>query len=187
MPLTLLTGPAAEPVTLADMKAHLRLDTSDEDDLVTALISAARLQVESRTRRALITQTWRLWLDRWPTHTVLSLKLAPLRAVTAARVFNQAGVATPVPTSAFQVLGGAPGRILFTSVPAPGRAAGGIEIDVEAGYGPMPADVPADLRQSVRLLAAFWFENRALLPGGTAEALPAGLDALLAPFRLIDL
>ena len=154
MALTLLTGPATEPVTLADMKAHLRIDTADEDDLILALISAARLHVEARTRRALIVQTWRLWLDQWPDHTILSVKLAPLQSVTAARVYSEAGVATPVPTSAFHVLAGAPGRILFSSVPLPGRAAGGIEVDLDAGYGPAPSDVPATLRQAVRLLAA---------------------------------
>jgi uncharacterized phiE125 gp8 family phage protein len=187
MPLTLLTGPVAEPVTLADMKAHLRVETSDEDDLIAALVQSARLHVEARTRRALNVQTWRLHLDQWPDHTIISVRLAPLRAVTAARLYNEAGVATTLPPSLFQVLGGAPGRLLVGAVPWPSRAAGGIEIDIEAGYGPAAADVPQALRHAIRMLAAYWFENRALAPGVATETLPPGLDGLLAPFRLIDL
>ncbi|HVW94201.1 MAG TPA: hypothetical protein VHB74_16540, partial [Devosia sp.] len=41
----LLEGPAAEPVTLADAKAFLKLDASDEDALVSTLVTAARLHV----------------------------------------------------------------------------------------------------------------------------------------------
>jgi len=62
----LLTPPAAEPVTLADAKAWLRVEHDDDDDVIAALIAGARSHVEAQTRRALITQSWRLVLDRWP-------------------------------------------------------------------------------------------------------------------------
>ena len=66
MPLNLITPPAVEPVTLADAKAHLKVDTTDDDALITALITAARARAEWHTGRALITQSWTLWLDAWP-------------------------------------------------------------------------------------------------------------------------
>ena len=66
--MTLLrTGePAAEPVTVAEVKSHLRLQHASEDDLIAGLIRAAREEVERATGMALIDQTWRLVLDRWP-------------------------------------------------------------------------------------------------------------------------
>ena len=63
MPSVLLTPPAVEPLTLAEAKSYLRVDTVDEDDTIAALIAAARLLVEAYARRALITQSWRLSLD----------------------------------------------------------------------------------------------------------------------------
>lgn len=65
MATTLLTPPAVEPVLLVDAKAHMRVDIADDDALITGLIAAARQYVEDLTGRRLITQKWRLYLDRF--------------------------------------------------------------------------------------------------------------------------
>ena len=62
---------------------------------------------------------------------------------------------------------------------------GGIVITFTAGYGPAAADVPADLVQAVRLLAAHFYEHRDG-PGDTS-ALPAAARVLLAPYRVVRL
>ncbi|PZN51615.1 MAG: hypothetical protein DIU65_11005, partial [Proteobacteria bacterium] len=51
--------PAAEPVTLAEVKVHLRIDGTTEDELVAGLVRAARQEVERATGMALIEQSWR--------------------------------------------------------------------------------------------------------------------------------
>ncbi len=55
MRATLTVPPAGEPLTLAEAKLHLRVDLSDDDALITALISAAREQAEFLTGQRLIT------------------------------------------------------------------------------------------------------------------------------------
>jgi hypothetical protein len=62
----LIVPPAAEPVTPADAKLYLRTAGPDEDDLVIALIRAARHLVEAASNRLLVSQTWRLVCDAWP-------------------------------------------------------------------------------------------------------------------------
>lgn len=67
MTTQLVTEPAMEPVSLDEAKAHLRVDTEDDDAYITGLILAARQVVEDDTRRALLTQSWLLTLDyHWP-------------------------------------------------------------------------------------------------------------------------
>ena len=66
MVMTRISAPAAEPVTLAEAKAHLRVVDAVEDTLISGLIKAAREEVEAATGLALISQNWRLYLDCWP-------------------------------------------------------------------------------------------------------------------------
>ena len=79
----ILTGPpAAEPVTLADAKAWLRLDGDHEDELRPAsLVASAREQVERLTGLALIDQTWRLSLDAWPAVASVALSRWPVAGI----------------------------------------------------------------------------------------------------------
>jgi uncharacterized phiE125 gp8 family phage protein len=82
MGLKLVTPPAIEPVTLAEAKAHLRLDTESDDGYVPALITAARERVELFLRRALITQVFECTVDDFPAHDrAIDLPRPPLQSV----------------------------------------------------------------------------------------------------------
>ena len=60
--------PLTEPVSLLDMKNHLRVDITDDDALIAALISASRERAEDLTSRGLLAQDWTLTLDNFPTY-----------------------------------------------------------------------------------------------------------------------
>lgn len=184
----LLTGPALEPVSLDEAKAWLRIDASDEDPLLSALIVSARMTLEAYTRRFFVTQSWRAILDAWPAPSVrrktLSLPFAPFQSVTAIRVYDATGVAQTLDAGGYRAPA-APdrGRIAFADTPpAPGRATDGIEIDVVTGYGSQAADTPEPLRRAILTLVAHWHENRGDQPGEAARP-PALVAALAAPFR----
>ncbi|MEX0859719.1 MAG: head-tail connector protein [Cucumibacter sp.] len=188
----LLAGPATEPISLADAKAYLRVDSGDEDNLISTLIAAGRVHLEAITRRAMIDQNWRVILDAWPQGDEVSLPLGPFRALLAVRIFDEAGAATELPLAQFlPETGSAPGRIVL-----PGTVAGtplarerlAVEIDFTAGYGEDPGDVPAGLKQALMSLVAHWFEHReAVLMAGSGAIVPASFDQLIAPYRVIAL
>lgn len=181
----LITGPVLEPVNLADMKTYLKIDGTEEDDLIASLITSARLMVEASVRKLLISQTWRIVLDDWPRDGILRLPLAPVIDVTAVRVYDSLGVATPVASTLYAIdkISDPPRLMITGAVPSPGQTMQGIEIDVTAGYGTQAAAVPAPLRQAIRMLASYWFENRgeAMTPGDLT--LPADILVLMAPYR----
>lgn len=184
----LLSGPAAEPLTRAEAKAYLRIDTDAEDALLDALITAARRRVEVETGRALMVQTWRFSLDQWPLRGIVPAPVAPVREILSATVEALDGSAIPVPAGALTLVSDrAPAliRVDGTQVAAPARAHGGIVITFAAGYGAEAADVPADLIQAVRLIVAHFYEHRD--GPGDATALPAAALALMAPYRVVRL
>lgn len=75
----LKVAPSVEPVTLAEAKLHCKVDGTDDDTLITALIVAARQQAEHRTNRALITQQWEYTRDRWGSASILGNFEFPLK------------------------------------------------------------------------------------------------------------
>ena len=87
--LKLITPPALEPISLAEAKAHMRLnDTTAEDALITALITAAREYCEGFQNRAYLEQTFELWLDDWPYRDCIAIPRPPLQSVTSIKYYG---------------------------------------------------------------------------------------------------
>jgi uncharacterized phiE125 gp8 family phage protein len=208
---TLVTPPALEPVTFADLRDHARIDGTAEDDYLSALIIAARELVELHTGRALITQTWRLTLDDWPGGADqwwdglregpialvsmaewVELRRTPIIAITSVTVADEAGTATTWDAANYY-LGRQPngyGRLTRKSGvawPTIGtRAAGAIAITFTAGYGPNATDVPSALRHGIKMLALHWYEHREPASAcASSTMMPMGLGAILASHRVM--
>lgn len=189
MSALLLTAPAIEPLSLDEARAFLRVEHNDDDEVIAALVAGSRMHVEAQTRRALITQSWRLSADAWPQDGRLPVVPGPLQRLTAARVYDFEGLPHDVDVQAF-VPDKAASLLAFTpwAVPAPGRIAAGIELDVTVGYGDSAVDVPEALRQAIRLLVGHWYDNRGLIAVGQQVAeLPASVGPLIAPYRMLSL
>lgn len=190
MTKTLLSGPAVEPVPLADAKAHLRLDTTDEDTVVGAMIGAARVAVETEIRQVLIAQQWRVSDTAWPADRRIALPVMPLISIDAVRALDAGNNPTIVPATDYGVETDT-GIVTINAdaaALAPALSAGGYEIDFTAGFGAASSDVPHALRRAIAMLVTHWFEHRsAFTIGGGLVATPAGVHALIAPYRRMNL
>lgn len=188
MALVLTSGPALEPITVGEAKAHLRLDGSADDTLIASLILTSRLHVEAALGLALITQSWTLVLDRWPEGPSLALPIRPVQAIASVAVLAADGTPDTLSPADYILEGrGVPPRLVRTvsTWPTPGRAAAGIEIAFTAGFGAGASEVPAPIRQALLLLVAHWYEHRTPVEIGSAlNALPAGVCDLLMPFKV---
>lgn len=203
MGLKLVTAPAEEPVSLAEAKAHVRQDLDADDALLTALIVAARETVESRLKRALVTQTWDLLLDAfparpgsWPPASVghryawepaIRLPMPPLVSVTSVSYVDLAGDTQALASGTdYQVVSGERNRPGLVA-PAPGTSwptareqPAAVTVRFVAGYGDAAA-VPVAIRQAMMLLIGNWYANReAIITGTIATELPLAVRALLA-------
>ncbi|MEM6498725.1 MAG: head-tail connector protein [Pseudomonadota bacterium] len=190
MALELLNGPASEPISLAEAKAHLRVDSSDEDDLISSLITTSRLQVEAALGLALITQQWVQRADCWPLSGVVELSLRPLISVDEVRVLDAEGTATALDDISYAVdkNGDRPRLTSRTGYwPLPGARLNGIEIDFTAGFGTTAATVPNDVCRALLGLVAHWFEHRGADALRTPPPIPKSVSALLMPYRPVRL
>ncbi|MCF6199470.1 MAG: head-tail connector protein [Hyphomicrobiaceae bacterium] len=164
MALLLTSGPVLEPVSLVEAKDHLRVDHADEDVLISSLITAARIHLETHLGLAFITQQWSLVLDQWPAGADVSLPLSPVQAVSALTLYNADDASSVVASSRYALDAiSQPARLVWRDGvvrPMPGRSYNGIDISFSAGFGSLAFDVPQPLRQAILLLTAHWYERR---------------------------
>lgn len=190
MMITKLTSaPSVEPLTLTEVKLHLRLVTlaadaaayTREDDLLNGLILAARTMAENYTHRALITQTWTAYLQDFPLR--IKLPYPPFQSVTSitseGAAFTDfkvgvAGVIEPADSYTWPSLSNAPG-------------ADPIVVIWKAGYGTAATNVPEPIRQAMKLMIGHLYANHEdTIPGVSLQVIPFGSEALLSPYIWID-
>lgn len=181
MSLELTNPPTAEPVSLDQAKAHLKVDTGDDDALITALISAARARAEWLTGRAFVTQGWTLWLDRQPPDAPVGIPLPPLQGVTSLTFYDRDDKAMALGADDYTVdLPG--GRVWLKTQPGPLRPVNAVAIAFTAGYGDASA-VPPPIGAAILQILAALYAHR----GDDATPTPDAALALLAPYRVVKL
>lgn len=210
MPITQTTAPSVEPVTLADQKNYLRVDSdlTNDDALIAFFLGTARLHAEVYTGRSFISQAWRLTLDSFPGpalmgvpygtpfslpgHAVL-LERGPVLAITQITYQAMDSSWQTMPSTNYVAeLSGPMGRItpVFGQIwPVTLPQIGAVRVDYTAGYGPAVTDVPEGIRQWIMMRAATLYENReevAILNRGKVDLLPY-IDGLLDPYRIAAL
>jgi uncharacterized phiE125 gp8 family phage protein len=206
--LRLITDATAEPVSVADIKAHLRIPSSGaggssaENSILTACVRAARLAAELRTHRACMPQTWEMTLDEFPGSTEqIALPRAPLSTasshVTVSYIEDTtAGNTTTIGATALTVdYKVEPGRIY----PSYGNEwpddcrddPGAVSIQYVCGYALSSASAcaaPEPILTWIKMRAGFLYENRESLavgPGNYITEFPRDfIDGLLDEYVL---
>lgn len=208
----LTTAPTVEPVTAAELLAHLRMDASEADDTsIAGYITDARLMIENRLGVAMVDQSWFLTMDRWPggaepwwdgvreghrnmmragQHTVdVEMPRWPLSSITTVNVYDEDGTVTAVTVAdTFDTdTNSIPGRLTLkagATWPTALRANNAIEITYVAGYGTAASDVPADMRRAVLNLAAALYNTRGDGCGEKELIDKAGIDGVLGQYKI---
>ncbi len=182
MALKLSVPPEAEPITLEEAKLHCKVEVDDDDDLIEALITAAREYCEGFQRRAYITQTWELWLDSFPS-TPLTLPLPPLQSVDSIKYYDTDNIETEF-EEYYVDTNSEPGRLELNygeSWPTVIlRDINSVCITFTAGYGGAE-DVPQKVKQAILLIVSAWYENREnfISTGAMPKDIPLGAASLL--------
>jgi uncharacterized phiE125 gp8 family phage protein len=200
--LKLIAAPVAEPVTLAEAKAHLRVEGTDDDALITALIVAARQGAEHMTGRAIMPQTLELALDgfydgmdsglTWGGRHAyrVTLPRPPLASITSVKYVDADGVLQTMASSDYQLDSHSePARLVpayGTCWPTTRCQPNAVLIRYVAGYADANA-VPQDIRQWMLLRIGMLYENRESVNVGNIVTEMPYVDCLLDAYRVWSL
>lgn len=161
MGLVQTVAPVVEPITLTEAKDHLRVDISDDDTLINALIEAARARAETETHRQFITATFEKTLDFFP--NVIWLEKPKVQSVSSIQYIDTAGTTQTLPAAEFRVdVASEPARIepaFGFTWPITRPIINAVTVTYVAGYG-LAAAVPEALKSAMKLLIGDMYENR---------------------------
>lgn len=186
----LVTAASTYPVTVAEAKAHLREVDSDNDDLIETLVKAATGHAEKYLGRALINQTWDLYLDDFPDDDEpIEIPLPPLIEVVGVFTRDADGNEDEVDLDSVIIdLASEPARVSIGSGSWPtvdDDVINAVRVRFRAGYvdnsvSPAEGDVPDDIKAAILLHVGALFAHREeVVIGQAANLLPWGAKALL--------
>ncbi len=196
MSLTRSAAPAELPLTIDDLKLHLRLTDTTNDAEVMGYLRAVvdRLDgAEGMLNRPLITQTWIWKFDAFPGNWVnghrryydhvrreaIRLPLPPVQSITSVQYIDTAGVLTTLAASKYKFLNADtpanPGLIepaFGETWPATRHESEAVTVTFVCGYG-LLEDVPEMTRHLIKLLVADAFRQREAVTTASLMATPS--------------
>lgn len=181
--LELIDAPATTPISLAEVKTQLRIETSDDDTMLSRLINVAVAYVDVKgvLGAGMITQKWGQWLANNP--GTVTLALGPVQSVTAVKYYDEAGVLQTDTLSNYEVFGTSTSTTIAPksgfSWPSAQSRPDAIRIEYEIGYGDAASDVPDTLRHALLMLVAHWYENREQTTSDRMAEVPFGFNELV--------
>jgi len=172
-------GVQQEPVTIAELKTHLKIEhNTTEDAYLTGLISAARGAIEGHLLSSLALQTWEARYCQ--VSGTVYLPMPPVRSIESVVVDG-----VEVPEESYNLLGT---RAIYFASPLVSDFPAGVVVRYVAGYQTPP---PA-LKQAVLIFAAYLYEARTGEPPevkyqaqvDASGPLPTAVAALISGYRV---
>lgn len=204
--LSVITAPATSPVSLSDMKAYLRVDTSSDDTLIQSFIDAATESIKQYLKRSLITETLELTMDGFNgdsdarldslgagVHEIsvpyvlgygneVDLQFPPVQSITSLKTYTRANVESTYDSAKYE-LDEQGGRLYLNegeTFPSDLRSREAVKIRYIAGYGDAGSDIPAPILQAIKLYVGKMYDCR------EACEMPSQCKTTLAPYKLVD-
>jgi uncharacterized phiE125 gp8 family phage protein len=187
--LTRIAAPAVMPISIAELKAHSRIDNGiGEDAYLTSLLAAVVSYVDGFgvLGRSMITQTWSQAMQ-YPNGRI-KLDMGPVQSLVAVRFFSESTNTLETATLANYRLFASGDWAYVEPIdetwPTAFDRPDAVRVEFVAGYGSAASDVPEDIRHAMMLLAGHWYENRESASAVKMSDIPIGFEMLMNNHRL---
>ena len=174
-------------VSTATAKAHLKVDVSDDDDLIADLVSAATKAAEDYTNRFFMNTTITMYGDTWD--DIATLYKSPVSSVTHIKYYDADDALQSLSTDIYLTdLVSKPARISLLpdqSFPDLSSRKMAVHIKYVVGEGTAVSDISDLIQQSVLLMVGHWYEHRSsVISGKTAMEIPLTSQMLLDQYKI---
>jgi uncharacterized phiE125 gp8 family phage protein len=168
MNLLLVTPPAVLPVSVAEAKAHLRVEHDFDDEYIEACIKTAVARIDGRNgwlRRALVNRTYQLFLPWFPVARCIPLPIPPLQSVTSIKYQDDSDAEQTFSSGSYQVVKNEDEGYIYlkTGESWPGgtyERPDAVKIEFVAGYGAAATDVPENIRHAIKIEVGALYAER---------------------------
>lgn len=175
MQIQRVTTTPLELVSVRELKEHMRIDHDVEDDLLRNLQRAAYDWVEQFTSRSLLTTQWKLLSLPLKAGSEIGQSLPfpnLLEIEDVHHVFNQSHKERERRYTICQRNETPYIYLISKGVP--------IEVLYNAGFGPYPSAVPEAFHYVIKVLVAYWYQNRE----GLSCGIPDTVELFLRQYQI---
>lgn len=154
-----VTGPNPEPVSVSELRDHLRIDDDSMDAQIQRWAKSARLDAESLLGKKIGPQTWQIVFTGWPSGRVLELPLPPVRSIASVTYLDQDWVTYTLEPEKYRLIEDISALYLLPAYSWPSVTlipAGGVRVEIVTGIAdsdggsPETFTVPENLKQAIR-------------------------------------
>lgn len=180
MPVILTTAPTSYPITLTDLKDHLRETGTDNDTIILNTLKAATSEAENYTWRKFVTQTWTYYSNGFA-HK-FELPFGQLQSVTSIKYYDADNVLQTLDASVYDVdTLSDPGVIRLAygqSWPTVYDRSNAIRIEFVCGY----TVIPESIKNAIKLKSEMIYGN---LFDSEINGIVRAYESALNPYRLV--
>ena len=178
-----------EPVTLDEVTAHLRVDSSDDLDYISMLISVAREYVENLSGWSLGYSNWTLTAENWESISrnklgEIPLMRAPVSTVSSVKYYAPDSTElTTLATTEYRVITAARQAVIqiHGDIPSLEDRPDAIQIAFTAGDD---CQTPLTLKHAVKMMVTKLYEDREGKEGSKSYEFPHRMRALIEQNRI---
>lgn len=182
MGLKVITPPSAQ-VAIADLRQHLKLDTTAgvhaDDALVLALAASAAEFCEHACDRSFGEQTLELALDAFPVQVAIALPRGPVTSIVSLKYLDADGVEQTLDSADYALDDYSTPAFVVPAVdtvwPSTYAAINAVKVRYTAGANTLPPTI----KSAILLLVGHWYEHREAVATGSWGEIPIGVQALL--------
>lgn len=174
MKVSVIETAESEPISVEEMKLWLKLEIDDDDDLISALITAARQHCENELNKSLVAQTYLVKFDGF--QSALELPFSPIQSVDEVLYFDSSDEQQTLSADSYWFSGGVPARLQAkSSFPATSNRPDSVSVEYTTESG-----TTENIKTAIKMLAAHWWTNRlAVVTGTIATEIPLAVKTIL--------